>query len=75
VAPGADDAESLAARVEGQLDDLARRFDQNDWIEPFAAMLLALATIVAAPTALRPWPRCRARGTAAAPRPRGGCDH
>lgn len=45
---GSDDAASLAARVEGRLDDLAQRFEQRDWIELFAAILLAFATIMAA---------------------------
>jgi hypothetical protein len=43
-----DDTASVVARVEGRLDDLAHRFDRSDWIELFATVLLALATIVAA---------------------------
>lgn len=43
-----EDAANLAARVEGRLDDLANRFEQSDWIELLAAVLLALATTVAA---------------------------
>jgi hypothetical protein len=49
-APGPvdSDAESLAARVEGRLDEVAQRFDRTDWVELLAAIVLALATIVAA---------------------------
>jgi protein-S-isoprenylcysteine O-methyltransferase Ste14 len=43
-----EDAANVVARVEGRLDDLAHRFDRSDWIELFAAVLLALATVVAA---------------------------
>ena len=43
-----EDAANIAARVEGRLDDLARRFDRSDWSELFAAVLLALATTIAA---------------------------
>ena len=43
-----EDAANIAARVETRLDDLAQRFDRSDWIELFATVLLALATVVAA---------------------------
>ncbi len=45
---GIEDAESVMARVEGRLDEVAQRFDRTDWVELAAAIVLALATIVAA---------------------------
>jgi len=35
----ADDAANLVARVEGRLDDMARRFDRSDRLELLAAVL------------------------------------
>jgi hypothetical protein len=48
-APAPDeDPANLATRVEGRLDELAQRFDKTDWVELTAAVILALATIIAA---------------------------
>ncbi len=35
-------------RLEGRLDEVAARFDKTDWIELFAAIVLAIATVLAA---------------------------
>ncbi len=43
-----DDPVNVVTRVEGRLDDLAQRFDRSDWVELAAAVILALATIIAA---------------------------
>ncbi len=43
-----DDPVNLATRVEGRLDELAQRFDKTDWVELLAAVILALATTIAA---------------------------
>ena len=43
-----EDLASVAARIEARADDLARRFDRSDWIELGAAIVLALATVMAA---------------------------
>lgn len=43
-----EDPTNVVTRVEGRLDDLAQRFDRSDWIELLAAVILALATIIAA---------------------------
>ncbi len=42
------EAVGALARLEGRLDDVAQRFDQTDWVELVAAVVLALATILAA---------------------------
>jgi hypothetical protein len=42
------DEQTVASRTEARLDELAQRFDKSDWIELGAAVLLALATIMAA---------------------------
>jgi hypothetical protein len=43
-----EDPANLVTRVEGRLDELAQRFDKTDWVELTAAVILALATIIAA---------------------------
>ena len=42
------DAESAASQLGRALDDLAHRFDQRDWVELAAAVVLSLAVLVAA---------------------------
>jgi hypothetical protein len=42
------DEQGVTSRTEERLDELAQRFDKSDWIEMGAAVLLALATIMAA---------------------------
>ena len=42
------DAESAASQLGRALDDLAHRFDQRDWVELAATVVLSLAVLVAA---------------------------
>ena len=42
------DAESAASQLARALDDLAHRFDQRDWVELAATVVLSLAVLVAA---------------------------
>ncbi len=67
-APTPTDAESVVARFEGRLDEVAQRFDRTDWVELVAAIILALATIVAAWSAYQSarWGGEQAKATAAA---------
>ncbi|MFV2064086.1 MAG: hypothetical protein ACC726_11335 [Chloroflexota bacterium] len=44
---GREDAETLMARIDGRMDDIANRFDRTDWVELLAVIILALATITA----------------------------
>lgn len=43
-----EEASGALARLEGRLDDVAQRFDQTDWVELVAAIVLAVATVLAA---------------------------
>ena len=43
-----DEAIGSLARLEGRLDDVAQRFDKTDWVELVAAVVLAIATVLAA---------------------------
>ncbi len=63
-----EDAHSVIARVEGRLDEVAQRFDRTDWVELAAAVVLALATIVAAWSAYQSarWGGEQAKATAEA---------
>ena len=42
------DAESAASQFGRALDDLVHRFDQRDWVELAATVVLSLAVLVAA---------------------------
>lgn len=46
--PDTPDEEGVLERVEGRLNEFASRFDKTDWIELLAAIVLAIATILAA---------------------------
>ena len=41
------DVESAASQLGRALDDLAHRFDQRDWVELAATVVLSLAVLVA----------------------------
>ena len=42
------DHDDVISRVERRLDELAQRFDRRDWVELAAAVLLAMASVIAA---------------------------
>lgn len=48
VETGAEDGPSIVSRLERTLDELASTFEQRDWIELVAAVVLSLAVLVAA---------------------------